>query len=365
MASLKTKAESLPGSDSEALFTFPGGDIRIKVKYHGQELTGTVCSSAIASACKVWKNFVYPPWAEQVEAENATTPSTTLSTQVSRLSTRSMLSVASVRGELDKIPVQELDFTEDDGEALQILLSIAHGKVKDVPSALPYSLLANIAILCDQYDCVKITKPWIEDWLKGEEVLSLKPGHENWLFIAWVFGRAKVFEELAIHLIRNIRIDNEGYCRNTQDKPMAEPHPAGIIEPITSIRKEVIRQLMAPAYKDFQLYDCKKYLICPRGKTREDRLACDTSIHQSLSASLERIRLLPMKHHTRIQCNVNELCGRLRSITIERHDPTHMCAPPYKYSENVRRTLIAIPSPIKSFHIEHMRRQREELGLHL
>ncbi|PVH77244.1 hypothetical protein DL98DRAFT_355273, partial [Cadophora sp. DSE1049] len=99
---------------------------------------------------------------------------------------------------------------EDDSEALQILLNIAQSKFEDVASALPYPTLVKIAVLCDQYDCVRMTKPWVEDWLRGEEVLSLKPGHENWLFIAWVFGRAKIFDELAIHLIRTIRIDEDG-----------------------------------------------------------------------------------------------------------------------------------------------------------
>ena len=84
-------------------------------------------------------------------------------------------------------------------------------------------------MLCDQYDCVRMTKPWVEDWLKGEELLSLKPGNENSLFIAWVFGRAKIFEDLANHLIRSIRVDDEGCCRNTQDEPLIKPLSAGII----------------------------------------------------------------------------------------------------------------------------------------
>ena len=74
-----------------------------------------------------------------------------------------------------------------------------------------------------------MTKPWVEDWLKGEEVLSLKPGNENWLFIAWVFGRAKIFEDLANHLIRSIRVDDDGYCRSTRDEPLIKPLSAGII----------------------------------------------------------------------------------------------------------------------------------------
>ncbi|KAK0119382.1 hypothetical protein ONS95_010833 [Cadophora gregata] len=352
-----------PVMDPRTPFKFPGGDIRLKVTYGGEVIIGSVCSEAMASACKVWKNFVYPPWAEQAPVNAGTATCEAASKTSTKNGCQSAASPASVDCRSRKIHVQELDFREDDGESLLILLNIAHGKFEDVPSELPYSMLVSIAVLCDQYDCVKITKPWIEDWLKGEDVLSLKPGNENWLFITWVFGRVEVFEELAIYLIRTIRIDDDGYCRNTQDTPLAEPLPAGIIEPIASIRKEVLRQLLSPAYKDYELYDRMRYPICRRGKTKESQLACDASIHQSLKTSLERIGLLPMKHHKEIQYNVNELCGRLRSITIERADPTHMCAPPYKYSAHFRQTMINIPSPMKRFHMEHMRMQREALDL--
>ncbi|KAH7355426.1 hypothetical protein BKA65DRAFT_535649 [Rhexocercosporidium sp. MPI-PUGE-AT-0058] len=361
--------ESPPGESLNNPFIFSGGDVRLKVITSGQPIVGSVSSQAMASACKVWKNFVFPPWAESLLDRTSGTPIKVVQIYgtMNNLpdTALSLSSLRMTKGSSDevpsKLPVEELDFTGDNSEALLILLRIAHRDFEKVPPNLSYTELLNLAVLCDQYDCVKMTKPWIEDWLKGEATLSLWPGHENWLFIAWVFGRATVFEDLAIHLIRTIRIDGEGYCRNTQDKPLAEPIPAGIIEPICSIRKEIIRQLLDPAYQDLDHYEYRQRPVCPYRRSRSDQLACDAKIHDSLRQSLNRVGLFPRKSSSKILYNVNELCGRLRSITIERHDQTHMCGPPYKYSAHVRNTLIRIPGPVKRFHVEHMGGQRASL----
>jgi hypothetical protein len=52
--------------------------------------------------------------------------------------------------------VKKVDFREDDPQALRIVLAIAHLKFRNVPLKLPYKLLLNLAILCDQYGCVDL-----------------------------------------------------------------------------------------------------------------------------------------------------------------------------------------------------------------
>ena len=49
-----------------------------------------------------------------------------------------------------------MDFTEDDGDALLILFRLAHIRFKDIPDKLPYNTLLQVAVLCDQYDCVNL-----------------------------------------------------------------------------------------------------------------------------------------------------------------------------------------------------------------
>lgn len=265
-------------------------------------MVGSVSSQAMASACKVWKNFVFPPWAV--------------------------------------LPVEELDFTEDDSDALLILLRIAHSDFANVPTTVSYTELLNLAVLCDQYDCIEMTKNWIEGWLEGETILSIKPGYENWLFIAWVFGRAKVFDDLAIHLVRTICIDEDGYCMNSQKKHLVGPFPPDIIgmfpsltehgsnanlnpESICDVRIEVLHQLWNPMHQDFNRYENRQGPICPYPGSRQNQLDCDAKIHNSCKFVLMMLGLSPQKPRCEIWYSFNELCERLRGITIERHDPSH------------------------------------------
>jgi hypothetical protein len=64
---------------------------------------------------------------------------------------------------------QQINFGEDESSALMILLQIAHLHFDSVPSSLDYHTLLNIALLCDQYDCAKLVKPWLSQWCSNED----------------------------------------------------------------------------------------------------------------------------------------------------------------------------------------------------
>ena len=66
----------------------------------------------------------------------------------------------------------ELHFEDDDGEALLLLLRIAHLQFAEVPVSLDFDKLLQVAILCDMYDCVGLVKPWLSTWLSDEAVES-------------------------------------------------------------------------------------------------------------------------------------------------------------------------------------------------
>lgn len=116
-------------------------------------------------------------------------------------------------------PVDELDFSGDPAEALLILLNIAHLHFISVPSTLSLDTLSQVAILCDQYDCVQLVKPWLSGWLVQENTQWRKvpdwnttvPGREKWLFIAWVFGRSEVFKNFASLLVREMATYDDIY----------------------------------------------------------------------------------------------------------------------------------------------------------
>jgi hypothetical protein len=80
-------------------------------------------------------------------------------------------------------------------------------KFKKVPGSLSYDRLVNLAILCDQYGCVDLLRPCFQAWFANEETESGQPDWDQWLSIAWVFGRERAFETLAMKILKEISLD--------------------------------------------------------------------------------------------------------------------------------------------------------------
>ena len=204
-------------SVAKSFFTFEPSDIRVKVNYKGEPITSHVSSSAMSFASPVWKKFIFPPWKPMAVQDPTTTYDSTPAAKKSKVTFKVKIKDKSV------LPVEEVDFSDDNGEALLILLRIAHLRFHDTPTTLPYETLLQVAVLCDQYQCVNLVRPWLSQWLADEEKSSMKFGQENWMFIAWVFGREKVYEVLALDLVFSLKqikksvyrtSDPQMICRN-------------------------------------------------------------------------------------------------------------------------------------------------------
>lgn len=131
----------------------------------------------------------------------------------------------------------ELPLPDDDPDALLLLLQIAHLHFDLIPlrlhstpssptspphpsddisaataSPTPNSLLYRVAVLCDKYDCVRLVRPWIREWLRYPMASTLaSPTVREDLFINWVFGgSAKWFGGLLAEIIWQARLDEEG-----------------------------------------------------------------------------------------------------------------------------------------------------------
>lgn len=129
---------------------------------------------------QVWNKFLYPPWSSEGDD-----------------------------------PVKELDFSEDDGEALLVLLRIVHFQFAKVPTSFKGSILPlyNIALLCEQYDCVHLTKFVVQGWCSrlSDTSLPLYAGDtRRKAYIAWAFGSVDIFLGLAKTLVLKCRIQANG-----------------------------------------------------------------------------------------------------------------------------------------------------------
>ncbi|TGO53382.1 hypothetical protein BOTNAR_0297g00150 [Botryotinia narcissicola] len=120
--------------NQEHPFVFEDGDVRAKAKHGEQIITFKLSSHALCFASPVWRKFVFPPFPLLSPIRNEEEQNSKKACAIPE----------------ESFPDIELNFTEDNPEALLILLQIAHLKFSNVPSQLPYQVLYHIAILCDQ-----------------------------------------------------------------------------------------------------------------------------------------------------------------------------------------------------------------------
>jgi hypothetical protein len=197
-------------------------DVAATAVYQNERIEFKVSSHALCFASQVWKKFLFPPF-EKLSISTTDNDNESESDEVAS-GHNDKRHKENVQSDVAK----EIDFSGDDGDALLILLQIAHLQFCKIPSRLTYKTLYQIAVLCDQYNCAPLVRPWLASWLEDEKQESLKEGCEGWLFIAWMFGRDTVFEDLACKLVREVNVDHEGGWRSRVWERLPEPMPPGI-----------------------------------------------------------------------------------------------------------------------------------------
>ncbi|KAA8910703.1 hypothetical protein FN846DRAFT_516885 [Sphaerosporella brunnea] len=92
---------------------------------------------------------------------------------------------------------------EDDVHALEFILAVLHHRHDLVPAILPFSTLVNVAGVCDKYEFHSVLSPMMDKYLEDPYKTSHTAcgGHEDWLFVSYVFGKATVFTRVSKELI--------------------------------------------------------------------------------------------------------------------------------------------------------------------
>lgn len=114
-----------------------------------------------------------------------------------------------------------LVLTDDNPEALAVILLALHCQNKLVPVAISFQNLLDLAIICDKYDCAAAVSLWVDIWTKDWRGVQQDAGYEQWLFIAWTFGIEDVFQNLSKKIITEghygtedptLFVTKEGFC---------------------------------------------------------------------------------------------------------------------------------------------------------
>lgn len=163
---LTPELEDIPEFPNE--FLFDTGDIRISVTHNKRVVEGRVSSHSLSNVSPVWKSKLLPSMDEDNELRHS---------------------------------VKQIDCTEDNSEALLILLNICHSKFAKVPSNLETAKLFHVATLCRKYDCIDAIQPWLtaKMWLAKEAKESTGVDWKIWIRIADCLGLQAIFEKLVKH----------------------------------------------------------------------------------------------------------------------------------------------------------------------
>jgi hypothetical protein len=189
-------------ADLDNPFIFAGGDIAIEATYKSEKVIGKVNKYAMAMASPVWNKFVFPPWKKEHESgsDGVKTP---------------------------------IDFLGDNSDALRLLLNIVHFQFQWIPEKIEYNELFNVTVLCDQYDCVGLLRPWFSRWFDQSVVDAIARKHEGlpserWLFIGWVFGNRELFEKAMGMLVLRSRKSQDGHLLGASRADLEEPLVPGV-----------------------------------------------------------------------------------------------------------------------------------------
>lgn len=119
---------------------------------------------------------------------------------------------------------------EDDAQALQILLYIAHLQFHSIPETLSFTQLLNLAIICDKYDTARLIFPWFHKWEISFKNSALELGHECSLLIAWVFRDLGTFKDVADTLVQTTCVNSRGeYLALQELNGLGDHMPPGVI----------------------------------------------------------------------------------------------------------------------------------------
>lgn len=99
-----------------------------------------------------------------------------------------------------------VELPEDHPEALLLLLRIAHSQFQDVPTELHVTALHQLAVMCDKYDCVQLTRPWLKHWILAYQIL--RKYETGYAFICWTFGLEAAFRHIMRTLIYETRLNH-------------------------------------------------------------------------------------------------------------------------------------------------------------
>jgi hypothetical protein len=99
----------------------------------------------------------------------------------------------------------ELDFPEDDAEALSIIFRVIHGRNESIHQTLTSEQVLSVAITADKYDCIVPLAFAIEHWFNPRNLAGLATPKQKWemMTAAYWVCKDRSFTDLSLALMLN------------------------------------------------------------------------------------------------------------------------------------------------------------------
>jgi len=107
-------------------------------------------------------------------------------------------------------PPIDITLEDDEPRALAVLLRIVHHQYDWIPRTLNGNQLYQVAIVCDKYDMRGVLGLWLDQWIPLDTNCGGKIVGDQWLYIAYTFGRKALFTQLSKDLILTSTVDANG-----------------------------------------------------------------------------------------------------------------------------------------------------------
>ncbi|KAG4429770.1 hypothetical protein IFR05_014748 [Cadophora sp. M221] len=277
-------------------------------------------------------------------------PMTELSS--SRISDISLLRGSPVQGQPFSFPGGDVTIkVKFEGEILTG--KVMHRNRKYVPTNFQSSIqfMMKVALLCEQYDCVGIVKPWLRDWCT---VIQSKNG----------LGQTLGDIERATNELRV----GENYLYSWIWVVFSQLLPDKLIGSVHTCREATIQRLLNIVYHQLERYSKYDkhgdYVLSEYNDCSSEY--CKAIIYGSLLMELEKCGLWPKKTVRDLTQSVEDIASRIRDIDVlylgrdddededqsSKEDDHSKCGVHYIWE--VSSILKDIPDPTLECHRRHM-----------
>ncbi|EXM13844.1 hypothetical protein V3481_012885 [Fusarium oxysporum f. sp. vasinfectum] len=144
--------------------------------------------------------------------------------------------------EKDHSGLRQVQASDWDPEAFNIILTIIHGYHRDVPKLVNLELLAKLAIIVDYYECHESIELYVDIWLENlKSEIPTVYGRDCILYmlISWVFTRSDIFQKM-------IRLASRHSGKLIECEGL--PLPTEILEEIDQARQDSLDDMFSAIY---------------------------------------------------------------------------------------------------------------------